>query len=128
MVDRSFLDWPFFDERHRIIAAELEDWAARELAAVDHGDPDAACRDLVARLGQDGWLRHAAVNPEAPEAGLDVRTLCLIRETLARHDGLADFAFAMQGLGSGAISLFGTDGQRTWLSGTRAGRRSRPSR
>ncbi len=121
MVDRSFLDWPFFEDRHRALAAELEDWAARELAAVDHGDPDAACRDLVARLGRDGWLRYAAVDPEAPEASLDVRTLCLIRETLARHDGLADFAFAMQGLGSGAISLFGTEEQRTWLARTRAG-------
>ncbi len=121
MVDRSFLDWPFFDQRHRALAGELEDWAARELGTVDHGDPDAACRDLVARLGRDGWLRHAAVDPEAPEAGLDVRSLCLIRETLARHDGLADFAFAMQGLGSGAISFFGTEEQRAWLARTRAG-------
>ncbi len=121
MTDRSFLDWPFFEDRHRALAAELEDWAARELAAVDHGDPDAACRDLVARLGRDGWLRYAAVDPEAPEASLDVRTLCLIRETLARHDGLADFTFAMQGLGSGAICLFGTEEQRTWLARTRAG-------
>ena len=122
MTDRSFLDWPFFEERHRSLAVELEAWAARELGAVDHGDPDAACRDLVARLGRDGWLRHAAVDPEASEAGLDVRSLCLIRETLARHDGLADFAFAMQGLGSGAISFFGTEEQRAWLARTRSGR------
>ena len=121
MSDQSFLDWPFFEERHRSLAVELEAWVARELGAVDHGDPDAACRDLVVRLGRDGWLRHAAVDPEAPKAGLDVRSLCLIRETLARHDGLADFAFAMQGLGSGAISFFGTEEQRAWLTRTRAG-------
>ncbi len=121
MVDQSFLDWPFFEDRHRALAKELEDWATRELTAIDHADPDAACRDLVTRLGRDGWLRHAAIDPEAPEAGLDVRSLCLIRETLARHDGLADFAFAMQGLGSGAISFFGTEEQRTWLARTRAG-------
>ena len=70
---------------------------------------DAACRDLVAKLGRDGWLAHSAIDPDSP-GKLDVRTLCLIRETLARFDGLADFAFAMQGLGTGAISFFGTPG------------------
>jgi len=74
----------------------------------------------VTRLGRDGWLTHSAIDPDAP-GPLDVRTLCLIRETLARHDGLADFAFAMQGLGAGAISLFGTAEQRDWLQRTRAG-------
>ena len=121
MPDRSFLDWPFFEERHRSIAAELETWAARELASVDHGDPDAACRELVAKLGRDGWLQHSAIDPEADEARLDVRSLCLIRETLARHDGLADFAFAMQGLGTGAITFFGTPEQKDWLKRTRGG-------
>ncbi len=119
MADRSFLDWPFFEPRHRALARELEGWAARELAAVDHGDTDAACRDLVAQLGAGGWLGHSGAG--AGER-LDVRTLCLIRETLARHDGLADFAFAMQGLGMGAVTLFGTPEQRAWLKETRAGR------
>lgn len=116
MADRSYLGWPFFDARHRRLAAEVEAFAGG--LAVAHGDVDAACRGLVAELGRAGFLGHAA-----PEAGLEVRALCLIRETLARHDGLADFAFAMQGLGSGALSLFGTDAQRAaWLPGVRAGR------
>lgn len=118
MADRSFLNWPFFEDRHRALAADLDAWCAGNLS-VDHADTDAACRDLVARLGQGGWLRHSGA--DEGEA-LDVRTLCLIRETLARHDGLADFAFAMQGLGMGAVSLFGTPQQRRWLEETRSGR------
>jgi acyl-CoA dehydrogenase len=119
MADRSFLDWPFFEERHRELAGALDDWCAAHLGAVDHSDTDAACRELVALLGQGGWLKHSG----AMDGALDVRTLCLIRETLARHDGLADFAFAMQGLGTGALSLFGTDRQKDeWLSRTRQGR------
>lgn len=120
MADRSFLNWPFFEERHRELAARLEDWAGGALAGIDHSDVDAACRDLVEALGAGGWLQHSGA--ESGEA-LDVRTLCLIRETLARHDGLADFAFAMQGLGTGAISLFGTPAQQAeWLPLTRSGR------
>ena len=119
MADRSFLAWPFFDEPHRMLAEELESWCADNLP-VAHDDVDAACRSLVALLGRDGWLKPTAIDPAAP-APLDVRTLCLIRETLARHDGLADFAFAMQGLGTGAISLFGSDEQKAWLAKTRAG-------
>ena len=119
MADRSFLAWPFFDEPHRTLAEELETWCAANLP-VAHDDVDAACRSLVALLGRDGWLKPTAIDPAAP-APLDVRTLCLIRETLARHDGLADFAFAMQGLGTGAISLFGSDEQKAWLARTRAG-------
>lgn len=122
MADTTFLRWPFFEDRHRALAADLDRWAADNLAAVDHSDTDAACRDLVRRLGQDGWLLQSAPDPEATEARLDVRALCLIRETLGRHDALADFAFAMQGLGAGPISLFGTPGQRRrWLSLTRSG-------
>ena len=117
MSDQSFLDWPFFEDRHRALAAGLEAWAAAHLP-VDHGDVDAACRGLVAALGAGGWLRHSGA---AAGERLDVRSLCLIRETLARHDGLADFAFAMQGLGMGAVSLFGTEAQREWLGRTRAG-------
>jgi len=123
MADRTFLSWPFFENRHRELADRLEVWASRELASVDHSDTDTACRDLVTRLGRDGWLQHTAV--DGAGAGLDVRTLCLIREALARHDGLADFAFAMQGLGTGAISLFGSPEQQAeWLPLTRSGQAS----
>lgn len=121
MADKRFLTWPFFEDTHRALAADLEAWAGDALSDIDHGDTDAACRTLVAALGQAGWLRHATVDPDGTDP-LDVRSLCLIRETLARHDGLADFAFAMQGLGTGAISLFGTTEQkRTWLPKIRAG-------
>ena len=120
MADRSFLNWPFFEDRHRHLAEDLDRWAADTLSGIDHTDTDAACRDLVQALGAGGWAHHsAAIGDEK----LDVRTLCLIRETLARHDGLADFAFAMQGLGTGAISLFGTEEQQnTWLPLTRTGK------
>ncbi|GAA6199029.1 acyl-CoA dehydrogenase family protein [Aquicoccus sp. SU-CL01552] len=122
MPDRSFLNWPFFEPKHKELSEALEAWASTHLGAIDHGDTDAACRALVAGLGEAGFLTHSAVNPETG-TGLDVRSLCLIRETLARHDGLADFAFAMQGLGTGAISLFGTPAQRAeWLTQTRAGK------
>ncbi len=117
MADRSFLAWPFFEARHRAFHAELEAWCEKNLP-VDHSDIDATCRDLVAQLGRDGVLKHTAADSGTT---LDVRTLCLARETLARHDGLADFAFAMQGLGAGAISLFGTPEQRAWLKKTMAG-------
>ena len=120
MPDRSYLDWPFLEPRHRELAERLEGWAAANLADLDHSDTDAACRELVTRLGRGGWLMHTAVDPGEVGA-LDVRALCLIRETLARHDGLADFAFAMQGLGMGAVSLFGSPEQREWLRRTRAG-------
>ena len=119
MPDRSFLGWPFFDERHRDHALRIDEWCARHLP-VAHGDVDNACRNLVAMLGRDGWLLPTAVEPEG-DGVLDVRTLCLTRETLARHDGLADFVFAMQGLGTGAISLFGTSEQKRWLDKTRRG-------
>ena len=120
MADKSFLAWPFFEDRHRAFHAALETWCAANLP-VDHTDVDAACRDLVNRFGRDGWLQHTASDPDGGGA-LDVRTLCLARETLARHDGLADFAFAMQGLGTGALSLFGTPEQKKWLKKTREGR------
>ena len=119
MSDRSFLSWPFFEERHRELADALDGWAAAQLGGVDHSDTDAACRALVAMLGDGGWLVHSGAQGDET---LDVRSLCLIRETLARYDGLADFAFAMQGLGTGAISLFGTaEQQAEWLPKTRAG-------
>jgi acyl-CoA dehydrogenase len=110
MADRSFLDWPFFDESHRRLAADLEDWCRAELdEQEEEEDVDEACRILVHKLGQSGWLRYCV---PGEEGRLDVRSLALIRETLARHSGLADFAFAMQGLGSGTITLFGSDDQK----------------
>jgi len=121
MLDRSFLLWPFFEERHRVLAERLETWAAQHCVHVDHRDVDAACRELVSRLGRDGLLKYTAPGDD-PSEKIDVRTLALVRETLARHSGLADFAFAMQGLGAGPISLFGTAAQKAqWLSKTRSG-------
>jgi acyl-CoA dehydrogenase len=109
--DKTYLDWPFFDDSHRALATSLDEWAVRNLAGMhDPADLDDTCRKLVARLGADGWLRHAV--PRAyggVQERLDSRSLCLVRETLARHAGLADFAFAMQGLGSGAIALHGSE-------------------
>ena len=119
MSARPDLDWPFFDEPHRKLAAELSAWAERELTHIEHGQSveavDAACRTLVRKLGKGGWLRHAVagVGHGGAAAVIDTRAICLLRETLARHDGLADFAFAMQGLGSGAISLAGTPEQQS---------------
>jgi acyl-CoA dehydrogenase len=126
--DRTFLEWPFFDASHRELRERLEAWAAAEASAWQHpddADVDAQCRALVRALGAGGWLRHAvpAEHGGASER-LDVRALCLIRETLARHAGLADFAFAMQGLGSGPISLFGSDElKRRYLPPVAAGER-----
>lgn len=105
----AHLDWPFFEPRHRELAEHLEAWCQRELGEAHGPEVDAICIDLVRRLGRDGWLRHAIAQAGL---GIDTRALCLIRETLARHAGLADFAFAMQGLGSGAISLQGSAEQQ----------------
>ena len=114
MADRSFLEWPFFDDSHRRMAGELEQWCGSELAGEVSDDVDSECRSLVRKLGDGGWLRYCvpAAYGGAMEA-LDVRSLALIRETLARHSGLADYAFAMQGLGSGTISLFGSEEQKS---------------
>jgi acyl-CoA dehydrogenase len=109
MSDKTFLDWPFFEPKHKTLALKLEDWCVANLDDEHPHDIDQACRDLVKKLAAGGWLNYSA--PVADQHGqvkLDVRSLCIIRETLARHSGLADFAFAMQGLGSGSISLFGT--------------------
>lgn len=108
------LAWPFFEERHRELAHGLEAWCTEHLHAGHGADVDAECRALVKALGQGGWLRHAVAGQALGGAAevIDTRSICLLRETLARHHGLADFAFAMQGLGSGAISLAGTDAQR----------------
>ncbi|WP_206996467.1 acyl-CoA dehydrogenase family protein [Trinickia mobilis] len=110
------LDWPFFEERHRALAADLDAWAVKHLSHVPH-DPasvDDACRHLVRELGAAGWLRYGIGGRAYGGHGdtIDTRAVCLLRETLAKHSGLADFALAMQGLGSGAISLAGTGEQK----------------
>jgi len=103
------LSWPFFDDGHRRFAESLSRWADAMLPSLPHDDVDAACRARVKALGEAGFLKavvpaeHGGLHPR-----LDVRTLCLAREILAFRDGLADFAFAMQGLGTGSISLFGS--------------------
>ena len=112
-MQRAHLAWPFFDDAHRTLAADLGTWSAATLHHVDDATRDAndaRCQTLVATLGTAGWTRYAvpAAYGGALEA-LDSRALCLVRETLAYHDGLADFAFAMQGLGSGAITLAGSE-------------------
>ena len=128
MADKSFLDWPFFEPAHKALAERLDDWATKTLPAIvdapgAHDDVDAACRSLVKALGRDGWLRYCAPQEFGGALkALDVRSLSIIRETLARHSGLADFAFAMQGLGSGAISTFGSDAlKKKYLPAVAAG-------
>jgi acyl-CoA dehydrogenase len=112
MADRSFLSWPFFEARHRDLADKLLPWCEANLGS--HGsDLDAECRRLVAKIGSAGFLKLCVADGRARP---DVRSLAMARETLAYHSALADFAFAMQGLGSGAISLFGTvEQKRKWL-------------
>jgi len=112
MADKTFLDWPFFADEHRELSNNLNQWAGQYTFRHDC-DTDAICRSLVKDLGQAGWLKNCV--PAAwggANEKLDVRSLALCRETLAYYNGLADFSFAMQGLGSGPISLFGTDEQR----------------
>jgi acyl-CoA dehydrogenase len=111
MADRSFLSWPFFEARHRDLADKVQDWCGR---LQGEGDPiDVYCRRLVAALGRAGFLKLCVADGKNRP---DVRSLAIAREALAYHSGLADFAFAMQGLGSGAISLFGTvEQKREWL-------------
>ncbi|MRD45863.1 acyl-CoA dehydrogenase [Caenimonas koreensis DSM 17982] len=112
MSDKHYLDWPFFEARHGELARSLDAWAAANIPH-DHGpNVDDECRALVKSLGAAGWLKHAVGGEYGAGDAIDTRAICLIRETLARHSGLADFAFAMQGLGSGAISLQGTAAQK----------------
>ncbi|EFI61679.1 MULTISPECIES: acyl-CoA dehydrogenase family protein [Comamonas] len=114
MADTSYLKWPFFEAHHARLAQSLDAWARQNIAHSHGADVDAECRQLVKALGEAGWLRHAVAGTAYGGAGehIDTRAICLIRETLARHSGLADFAFAMQGLGSGAISLAGSEEQK----------------
>ena len=117
-MDRAHLDWPFFAARHRALAAALDAWVGEHPAA--HGNVDAVCRNWVHALGEGGWLRHCVpARFGGAAAQVDVRTLCLVRERLAYHDGLADFAFALQGLGSTPLALAAEHGDDTlagrWL-------------
>lgn len=118
-------DWPFFDDGHRQLAATLSSWAKSHLQdRVHQGDVDELCRNKVRDLGDAGWLRFCV--PESVGGALpalDSRSLCLARQILGYHDGLADFAFAMQGLGSGPLSLFGTvQQQKQYLPGVAQGK------
>jgi acyl-CoA dehydrogenase len=111
MADRSYLSWPFFDARHRELADELRTYCQR--LEETGPDLDTECRTLVSNLGSAGLLKLCVADGDSRP---DVRSLALARENLAYHSALADFAFAMQGLGSGAISLFGTvEQKRRWL-------------
>ena len=118
------LRWPFFEPRHVEFASALDAWAHDTVRDAHGDDVDAMCRHLVKQLGGAGWLRYTVAGTAYGGAtdSIDTRMLCLARETLARHNGLADFAFAMQGLGSGAISLAGTaEQQLRWLPRVAAG-------
>ncbi|HEY7960218.1 MAG TPA: acyl-CoA dehydrogenase family protein [Sphingomicrobium sp.] len=111
MADRSFLGWPFFEPRHRELAEAIQQWCAKRPS--ESGDVEADCHSLVTELGSAGFLKLCVADGKHRP---DVRSLAIARETLAYHSALADFAFAMQGLGSGAISLFGTvEQKREWL-------------
>lgn len=119
MSDRSFLAWPFFEPRHRELADGLQRWCADNCADRYADDLDSECRMLVRELGAAGFLKLSVADGDARP---DVRSLAIARETLAYNSALADFAFAMQGLGSGAISLFGTvEQKRDWLPKVAAG-------
>jgi len=127
MPAEAHLKLPFFEDRHRRVASDLEHFAQRHLAGGEHPHSEAAvdayCRGLVERMGEAGLLQHCVPRDFADPASLESRTLCLIRESLARHDGLADFAFAIQGLGSGPISLAGDDVlRRRYLRAVAAGK------
>ena len=114
IIDQSYLEWPFFEDHHRNLANDLESWCQKNIKDIDHSDVDQACKDILQKLAEGGWLKY--VIPKAYGGifdDFDVRSLCIIRETLARHDGLADFVFAMQGLGSGTITLFGSEENKT---------------
>ena len=114
MSDTRYLDWPFFNPQHAQLARDLDQWASKHISQTHSHDVDAECKALVKSLGQAGWLKYAIAGSAHGAASeiMDTRSICIIRETLARHSGLADFAFAMQGLGSGAISLAGSPEQQ----------------
>jgi acyl-CoA dehydrogenase len=121
MGSRSHLEWPFFEASHRALAARASTWAQAHLAEPAHENLDAECRRLVGAFGQAGFLAHVVGTATSHEP--DVRSICICREVFAQHSGLAEFVFAMQGLGSGPISLFGSDALRAeYLPGVAAGK------
>jgi acyl-CoA dehydrogenase len=124
VADTTYLAWPFFAEAHRALYRDLSAWRDRDLALQEDADPAAACRAYVEQLGSAGWLKYAVPRAYGGSLdALDVRSLCLIRETLGYSSGLAEFAFAMQGLGSGSISLFGSEAlKRKYLPDVASGR------
>ncbi len=123
MADKSYLNWPFFEPRHRDLATSLNAWldATPFPHHVTEDEVDAACAEFLSKMVEGGFVKHAV---RRGQDALDVRSLCLIREHFARHSGLLDFVFAMQGLGSGPISLFGNEMQRAhYLGDVAAGER-----
>jgi acyl-CoA dehydrogenase len=115
-MDRfAHLQWPFFEEKHRKLAREAEDFAGKSFSFAHGDDADAICRRLVQDLGCAGYLNFVA------NENVDVRTAAILREIFAYHSGLADFAFVMQGLGSGPIALAGTAEQKKYLKKAAAG-------
>lgn len=123
MADKSYLSWPFFDAKHRDLAQALDAWLDETPFPhhINEDKVDAACAEFLAELVEGGFVKHAV---RRGKEALDVRSLCLIREHLARHSGLLDFVFAMQGLGAGPISLFGSELQRAhYLGDVAAGER-----
>ena len=113
-MGNAHLEWPFFDMHHRALVDQLDTWAGENVAQIHSDDTDGDCKRLVRLMGEAGWLRYAVAGMAygGVTDTIDTRAVCLIRETLAMHNGLADFSFAMQGLGSGAISLDGSDAQK----------------
>ncbi|MDE0488542.1 MAG: acyl-CoA dehydrogenase family protein [Gammaproteobacteria bacterium] len=122
----SHLKWPFFEQRHGDRQRKLDAWCGEQSWEQEPSgaELDASCRDIAARLGESGFLKIAVPQPFGDDAGLDARSLCLMRETLARHEPLADFVYAMQVLGSAPISLYGNSPQKAaWLGDVAAGRK-----
>ena len=122
----SHLKWPFFEQRHGDRQRKLDAWCGEQSWAQEpsRADLDASCRDIASRLGNAGFLKIAVPQPFGDDANLDARSLCLVRETLARHEPLADFVYAMQVLGSAPVSLYGNSGQKeAWLGDVAAGRK-----
>jgi acyl-CoA dehydrogenase len=131
VAEKTYLNWPFLEDSHRVLAREFREWADQEIAPLGEAEPqgnealDDLARKLVRRLADGGWLRYSV---PAPWGGihtkLDVRALCLMRETLAQYSGMADFSFVMQGLGTGPISLFGSEElRRKYLPDVASGKR-----
>ncbi|PPR09882.1 MAG: Acyl-CoA dehydrogenase [Alphaproteobacteria bacterium MarineAlpha11_Bin1] len=131
MPEQSYLNWPFLEDSHRRLADDFRTWADREIAPLSEEEPrdelglDALARELIKRLAAGGWLKYSVPAPWGGKyESLDVRALCLMRETLAQYSGMADFSFVMQGLGSGPISLFGSEEiRRKYLPDVSNGRR-----